>query len=515
MGIREARVGADGTYLLAVDGGTESLRAAVVTPTGNVLAKASASYATHYPAPGWAEQAPADWWHGLGKAVRTAVAQAGIAPAAIAGLSLDTTSCTVVLMDAQGRAVRPALLWMDVRASAEARQASASTSPALAVNGAGANAVSAEWLWPKLLWLKRHEPANLDAAALVGEYQEYMTYNLTGLLRGSLMTAAARWHYNAERPGYPRQLITELGLEDMLAKLPHAVLAMGVPIGELTPAAAAHLGLPQHVLVVQGGADAYTGALGMGVDRPARLGLITGSSHLLVGLSDQPRHTPGVFGTYRDALIPGLHMAEGGQASTGAVVAWYRNLLGGAVSYERLNAEAAEVPPGADGLVVLDHFQGNRNPYTDPDSRGLIAGLGLHHTRGHIYRAILEGIALGTELIRERMAASGLDAEAIAVCGGATNAELWLQLHADILGRPLQVPRVTDGPILGCAILAAVGCGLYRDTHSAVAAMVSFARTIAPRPAIHRQYQELVPLYRDLYPAMADIHRRRSSAAQA
>ena len=184
-------------------------------------------------------------------------------------------------------------------------------------------------------------------------------------------------------------------------------LDLGQLVGGLSKRAAEHLGLPRELPVVQGGADAFIGMVGLGVVRPGSLAFITGSSHLQLGLSATPFHGTGIWGTYADALLPGLYAAEGGQTSTGSVVNWLKNIYGGP-DYVELNRAAAELPPGSEGLIVQEHFQGNRTPHTDPQSRGAIHGLTLKHGRAHLFRAAIEGIVWSHSVL-ESKTSSGPD----------------------------------------------------------------------------------------------------------
>jgi ribulose kinase len=279
------------------------------------------------------------------------------------------------------------------------------------------------------------------------------------------------------------------------------VIAPGAPVGPLTAEAADHLGLPRTVLVVQGGADAMIGMIGLGVTEPGQLALITGSSHLHLGLCRGPFHAPGLFGSYPDAVYPGLELYEGGQTSTGSTIAWLRRLLA-EKDLSVLNAEAAALPPGADGLLVLDHFQGNRTPHTDAHSRGALVGLSLAHGAAHLFRAVIEGICFGTRAIFDTMAQAGLEIRDLRACGGATNSDLWLQIHADTSGLPVSVPGFTDAPALGSAIAAATGVGRFRSLQEGVQAMTRVARTIEPRPESRRRYDEIYRRYVELYPAL-------------
>ena len=259
---------------------------------------------------------------------------------------------------------------------------------------------------PKALWIRQNEPEIFSRATTICEYQDYINMKLTGRRVASINNAAARWHYDRGRGGVPQSLLNALDMGELADKWPAEMLDLGEPVGELTDAAAQHTGLPTGLRVVQGGADAFIGMIGLGVVRPGSLALITGSSHLQLGLSDIPFNGTGIWGTYSDALLPGSHAVEGGQTSTGSVVNWLKKLYG-VEDYDQLNKEARQLPPGCEGLVIQEHFQGNRTPHTDPGSRGAIHGLSLKHGRAHLFRAAIEGIAFGSELIFETMRSHG------------------------------------------------------------------------------------------------------------
>ena len=432
-------------YVIGVDGGTESIRAGVFDLSGNPLAFASVTYPTNFPIPGWAEQNPEDWWNALGGAVRRAVIDANVGKQEILGICLDTTCCSVVALDGAGNPLRPALIWMDMRSAPQTEQVLATADPALQVNSNGGGPVSAEWMIPKSLWIQQEEPEIFENAETVCEFQDYLNFHLTGKRVASINNVSVRWHYGPGWGGWARSMVESLGMSELLKKWPAIVLRLGEEIGGLTSNAAAHLDLPEGVPVLQGGADAFIGMIGLGVVNPGSLAFITGSSHLHLGLSPQAFHGQGIWGTYADAVIPGLHVVEGGQTSTGSVVSWIRRTLG-SPSYEELNHEAAELEPGSEGVVIQEHFQGNRTPHTDPLSRGVISGLTLKHGRGHLFRAALEGIAFGTELILETMRNNGFAAETV-VLAEATRSDLWLQIHADVSNLPLTLTKVPDAQL--------------------------------------------------------------------
>ncbi len=493
------------TYLLTADGGTESLRVRIYDATGRAHASVAVPYETRFLPGARAEQDPEDWWRAFVAATRRAIAEGVIDPAAIAAIAMATTCCSVVALGPDGRALRPSIIWMDVRASAEAADVLATGDGALVVNSAGAGPVSAEWMIPKALWIARHEPELFAAATTICEYQDFMTLRLTGERAASLNNASVRWHYSAARGGWPVGMLAALGIPELVDKWPARVVPPGEVVGTLRAGAAAELGLPPSVRLVQGGADALIGIIGLGVARPGQLALITGSSHLQFGVADRPLHAPGIWGTYADAVYPGRHILEGGQTSTGSIIAWLGRLTGG-LDLPEMNRKAALLPPGAEGLLVQDHFQGNRTPHTDALSRGAITGLTLAHGPEHVFRAIMEGIGFGTRLILDAMAAAGYRAEEMTVGGGATASDLWLQIHADTAGVPVTVPAAPDAPSIGAAVLAGVGAGLFADIDAGIAAMVRPGRRIEPRADNVAAYGEIYARYRALYPALKGVH---------
>lgn len=493
------------SYFLTADGGTESLRARIYDLQGNCLGSKAVPYTTHFSPGARAEQNPEDWWTALVEATHGAISAAGIDAGQIEAIAYATTCCTVAALDAEGRALRPALLWMDVRANTEADAVLSTGDSALKINGGGRGPVSAEWMIPKALWIKRNEPEIFDAAHTICEYQDFLTLRLTGERAASLDNAGLRWHYSSRDGGWARGILRSLDIEALVDKWPARVVPPGEVVGTLTQAAALALGLKPSVKVVQGGADALIGMIGLGVVRPGQLALITGSSHLQFGVTEAPLHAPGVWGSYPDIVYPGRWIVEGGQTSTGSIINWLRRLSNNSMDLATLNAKAELLEPGADGLIVQDHFQGNRTPYTDPLSRGAIVGLTLAHEQHHIFRAIMEGIGFGTRAILEAFRAAGYASTEMTIGGGASASPLWLQIHADTSGLPVCVPASPDAPSTGSAVLAAYGAGHFSSIDEGVAAMVRPGISIEPRVREAALYNEIYDRYRALYPALKAV----------
>lgn len=500
------------SYFLTADGGTESLRARVYDLSGHCLGSVAVPYQTHFSAGARAEQNPDDWWSSFVSASRQAIAEAGIAPSAVEAITLATTSCTVVALDRDGTPLRPAIIWMDVRANREADYVLATGDGALISNGGGLGPVSAEWMIPKALWIARNEPALFDKAHTICEYQDFMTLRLTGERAASLNNMTLRWHYQTDRGGLPLTLLDVLGISALADKWPQRIVPPGGVIGTLCSKAAGELGLSPSTKVVQGGADALIGMIGLGVAKPGQLALITGSSHLQFGVTETAVHAPGVWGTYRDCVYPGRYIIEGGQTSTGSIIAWLGRLMNGTMDLDELNRKAADLEPGSDGVIVQDHFQGNRTPYTDALSRGAIIGLTLAHEPHHIFRAIMEGIGFGTRCILDSMADAGYRGTEITIGGGAGASDLWLQIHADTAGLPVCLPQSRDAPSVGAAVLAAHGAGHFASIDDGIAAMVKPGRRIEPRSREMALYNDLYEQYRALYPALRAVRGAKGAA---
>ena len=504
---------AEAPYLVGIDFGTGGVRVGIFDREGFPVIFEAAEFATHHPRPGQAEQDPDDWWSSLVTAMRAALAGSGVSADEIAGISLDATASTVMAVDAQDRPLRPAIMWMDVRASDQARRIEETGDRALKYCGFGA--VSAEWGVPKAMWLKENEPQTYESAKRICDCADWVIARLTGEWAGSINIAAAKFFHDRDEGGYPESLYGAVGIDDVLEKFPQPVLDLGVVVGGLRTEVAQELGLKPETPVAEGAIDAHAGALGLGVVEPGVLALITGSSHVMIAQAAEPIHGQGFWGAYTDAMVPEQYTVEAGQVSTGTVVAWFKNhFAGDAVEearrrgvdpYDVLTELARDVPVGSDGLVVLDYFQGNRSPHTDPLARGVIWGLSLSHGPGHVFRAIIEGICYGTEDIFRTMRGHNFQPRLNVVSGGPTKSELWMQLHADVSNVPISFTRVGEAPVLGSAMLAAVGAGIYPDVHAAAERMVHTERTIEPDPARHEEYAFWVDRYIETYPQMKDL----------
>jgi FGGY-family pentulose kinase len=494
---------------LGLDIGTQSVRAALFDPSGTCTAYATSPLDTFHPKPGWAEQDASQWWQAARTAVPEVLVKAGATAADVAGIGLDCTACTVLPCRADGTPVRRALLWMDQRSVREAEAISATGDPTLRyVSGT----VSPEWMLPKALWLKRHEPAVYEQAERLVECTDWFMYRLTGEWTLSLNHVTVKWSYARPDGGWSQELLRRVGLDDLPQKWPARIVPLGKGEGRLSAAAASELGLRPGTPVAQGGIDAYLGMLGLGAVGAGDLALIMGSSTCHLAMSAGGLFGSGMLGCYPDAVVEGLYTLEGGQTSTGSILNWYRQHFAGNEDaearrtghnvYEVLDAKAAAVPPGCEGLVCLDYWQGNRCPLKDPRARGVLWGLTLSHGPGHVFRSIYEATAFGTRHILDDLEAHGFTARRLFAGGGGAKSRLWVQIHADVLGRPIYLPRDSEACALGSALVAAVHSGHYANLDEAARRMVQIAGVVEPREENKRAYDSYYEKYKATYPAL-------------
>ncbi|HSB82760.1 MAG TPA: FGGY-family carbohydrate kinase [Candidatus Methylomirabilis sp.] len=501
------------TYLIGLDVGTQSVRSCLFDLDGGVVASASRPLRTIFPKPAWAEQDPEEWWRGAVETLKEILQVSKVNPREIAALSYDCTACTVVALTEEGKALRPALLWMDERAHVEAEEVSATAHDLLKYCG---GRVSPQWMISKGRWLERHDAAAFERARWIVEETDFFTYRLTGRMTASLDNATAKWNYVRPLGGWPVDFLRAAKAERLATKWPTQVLPVGRSLGRIHEAVAREVGLSPETVVAQGGIDAHAGEIALGAVGAGDLALIMGSSTCHMAQSKNPVFAS-IWGPYPDALVEGMFTLEGGQTASGSIIQWLVEHFGAEAVrqaksrsldvYAYLDGLAESVPPGSEGLLVLDYFQGNRTPYKDPLARGTVIGLTLKHTLPHLYRAVYEGVCFGTRQILEDMATHGFRLEQIYAGGGGAKSRLWTQIQADVLGCPIHLPRDTETMALGAAIWAGLGAGLFQDYRNAIGRMVHIEQALSPDPKRHAAYEGLYRRYVDLYPAVrATMH---------
>ena len=487
-------------HYLGIDVGTTAVKALVVDERGAVVGEAESPLEVSVPKPGWAEQDPSGWWQGTVDAVRAACAAAGVRSVEAIGLSGQMHSS--VLLDGSDTVLRPAILWNDVRTTAQCRFIT-ETIGKTGLRRLVGNPALEGFTAPKLLWVRDEEPRLFDRARTVLLPKDYVRLLMTGEKATEPSDAAGTLLFDIRRGRWSDEMLAALHLDP--AMLP-SVLGSASATGRLSPAAAEALGLRSGTPIVGGGADNAAAAVGSGVVGQGAMQTSIGTSGAVVAPIGRPRVDPGMRIHSFNHAVPDTWYLMGVVLSAGAALAWFRRAQAGpegtAPAYDELIAEAAGTPPGADGLTFLPYLTGERTPHADSNARGVFAGLHAGHERGHMVRAVLEGVTFALRDSLELMRRLRVDArEAVAVGGGARSAA-WRQMQADVLGVPVVTVGPSGGAPYGAAVLAATGSGGFTSVEEACRAWIRPLDRIEPDPDAAESYGLAYERYRKLYPRL-------------
>lgn len=485
-------------YFLGLDVGTSGVKALAVDARGRVLAAAFQNLSLQTPRPGWAEQHPEAWWR-AGLACLQALARdrrlRGSRPLAL-GLSGQMHSS--VFLDAQGRVIRPALLWCDGRTTSQCRAITAKVGEA-GLRRLVANPALEGFTLPKLCWLRDHEPAAYRRLAKLLLAKDYLRYRLSGALATDYSDAAGTLMLDVAGRRWSRPLLKALRLDPAL--LPDLGESSAV-LSRLSPAAARLTGLPAGLPIAGGGADNACGAVGVGAVAPGTAVASWGTSGTVLAPTAKPVVDPGLRAHTFCAAVPGQWYVMGVTLSAGAAFAWYRDRLRDGADSLTLNAEAARSEPGARGLSWLPYLQGERTPHRDAGARGALAGLSLAHGPADVSRAVLEGVCFGLRDALEVLKGLRLPLRSLLLTGGGARSPFLRRLQADIYGLPVRTVDKEEGPAFGAALLAMAAVGAHPGVAAACAATLRRSAPLRPSARAHRAYAEPYRRYRALYPAL-------------
>ena len=473
--------------VLGIDVGTSSSKGVLARPDGAVVATAERPHGLSLPRPGWAEHdAEGVWWADFRALCHELV---GRADGPIEAVCTSGIGPCLLPADAAGRPLRPAILYgIDTRATREIAELAERYGERRVLARCG-SPLTSQAIGPKLAWLRRHEPAVWERSSRWFMASSYLVHRLTG--------EYVLDHHSASQSDPLYDLAAGHFIDEWAEEiapgltLPRLLWPPDVA-GEVTAAAAEETGLPRGTPVAAGTVDAWAEALSVGVREPDEAMLMYGSTIFIVQVLREFAAHPKLWGTV--GLFPGTRCLAAGMATSGSLTSWFRDIAGDP-SIEELVRAAGDVARGADGLLVLPYFAGERTPLFDPKARGTICGLTLRHGRDHIYRALLEGTAYGVRHNLEAMEEAAERSGRLVAVGGGTRAGLWTQIVSDVTGRSQELPRYTMGASYGGALLAAMAAGLAdRD-----AVWNEPASTVEPDPAAASLYDELYGLYRELY----------------
>jgi xylulokinase len=470
---------------VGLDVGTSGVKALAVTETGEVVASAEEEYPLHIPRAGWAEQDPEDWWRATERALERLGADD------VAGIGLSGQMHGLVALDASDRVIRPAILWNDGRTAAECEEIEARVGFERLVELTGNRALTG-FTAPKLLWLRRHEPDSYARIAHVLLPKDYVRLRLCGEHAIDVADASGTLLFDVARRRWSDEVVAALELDP--AWLPPALESP-----EVSGRTAG--GIP----VAAGAGDQAAGALGVGVVQPGPLSIAMGTSGVVFTALDAYAHDPQARVHAFCHAVPGTWHAMGVMLSAAGSLRWLRDVAAAGTGFAELVAEAEPWEPGAEGLTFLPYLAGERTPHADPDARGAFTGLSLHHDRGALVRAVLEGVAFGLRDSLDLVAELGARAELGRVSGGGARSELWLRIVASVLELPLERVAVEEGAAYGAALLGGIAGGVWSDAREAVDACVRPRGTVEPVSAWIEPYREARERFRALYPAVRSV----------
>lgn len=499
------------SYLLGIDIGTSGTKTICIAPDGKILSVASATYPCAAPRPLWSEQNPEDWWNAVVKTVREAVSKAGVPASEVKAIGLSGQMHGSVFFDANDAVIRPAILWNDQRTAKECAEIESAVGGRSNLIQMVANPAMTGFTAPKILWLRNNEPENYEKMKSCLLPKDAIRFWLTGEKATEVSDASGTLLLDIKNRRWSQELLDALHLDSSI--LPRVYESEDVT-GKLTPSAAAELGLTTDCVVVGGAGDCAAGAVGNGIVRTGALSTSLGTSGVAFVHSDTVKIDPlGRAHTFCHAVRGAWHMM-GVTLSAAGSLQWFRNALcqefkaqvesaGGDV-YDALTSEASAVPTGSDGLFFLPYLSGERTPHADPDARGCFIGLTLAHGRGHMARAVMEGVCYSLRESIDIFRGLNVPISEIRASGGGAKSAFWRQMQADVFNCKTVTLNSEEGPAYGVALLAAVGAGEYSSVQEACDATITRATELEPRAEVVAQYDARFEVYKKLYRSLKD-----------
>ena len=493
-------------YCIGIDVGTSGTKTLLMDQTGLVLKTATAEYPMSQPKNGWAEQASELWWDAAVETLSKVLA--GVNAADVVSVGLSGQMHGLVLLDENDAVLRPAILWCDQRTGAEVDDLNRIIGKDRILE-ITANPALTGFTAAKILWVQKHEPELWSKVKKILLPKDYVRLKLTGTYATDVSDGSGMQLMHIAGRCWSQEILDKLGIrEDQLGRLVESPEITGT----VTPEASRLTGLPQTAVVVGGAGDNAASAVGTGVVVDGAAFLTVGTSGVLFGHTKQMHLDPGGRVHTMCAAVPGEFHIMGVTQGAGLSLQWLRNQCcagemaeaaeKGIDPYDLTNAEAAQIPIGADKLLFLPYLMGERTPHLDPNCRGVFFGLSNIHTRAHLIRAVMEGVSYSLRDCQEIFKAMGAAPEQVILCGGGAKSPLWKQMLCDIYGVPFATVTETSGGAYGAAILGAVGAGLYQSVPAACKAIIRIGQMSQPDLTANAEYSKYYRFYTTLYPAM-------------
>ena len=498
-------------YIIGIDLGTSGTKTVLFAQDGTVVAAASREYPMAQPRNGWAEQNPEDWWQATAETLREVMQSSCVAPEEVAALGISGQMHGLVMLDADGEVLRPAILWCDQRTGQECEEITDLVGRERLIE-ITANPALTGFTASKIMWVKKHEPEIFAQCKHILLPKDYLRYRLSGDFATEMSDASGMQLLDVSNRCWSQEILDKLGIDPAwLGKLYESPEITGT----VYPTAARATGLSPNTLIVGGAGDNAAAAVGTGVVAEGQAFTTIGTSGVVYAHTGKPVIDPGGRVHTFCCAVPGAWHVMGVTQGAGLSLQWFRNQFcepqteqaahAGTSVYQLLDEMAGGVPIGAEKLLYLPYLMGERTPHLDPDCRGAFFGLSAIHTRAHCLRAILEGVSYSLYDCLLVLAEMGIRPETMLATGGGGKSALWRQMFCDVFDIPVQTAVSGEGPALGAAVLAAVGAGLYPSVPAACEAMVK--RNVGkqmPLPENTEAYRAVHRCYRNLYPALKE-----------
>jgi xylulokinase len=495
-------------YVVGIDVGTGGTRAVIMAEDGSIAGSATEEHEPFAsPKMGWAEQRPENWWRAAGLAVRKALAAGKLKGEQVACVGFSGQMHGAVMLDSSDVPVRPALIWCDVRTEKQCHEINQRIG-AKRIIELTCNPALPNFTVTKFLWTRENEPDNWNRVRSVMLPKDYVRFRLTGERATDVADASGTLMLDVARRQWSSEVLSTLEIDRALLPALHESPEI---CGAVSSAGSEATGLLKGTPVVAGAGDQAAGATGMGIVAPGAVSATIGTSGVVFAATDRPALDPqGRLHTFCHAVPDRWHVMGVTQAA-GLSLRWFRDQLGagnvndGRDPYERLTAEAAAVPAGSDGLLWAPYLMGERTPYLDPNARGALVGLTASHTRGHVIRAILEGVAFSLKDTFTIFAEMNVPVRNIRLGGGGARSSLWRQIQADAYGHEVEIVEAEEGAAYGAAILAGVGAKIWPSVDVACGSVVRVSERVRPIAENVRTMQASYAAYRRIYPAMKSV----------
>ncbi|HLZ51223.1 MAG TPA: xylulokinase [Candidatus Acidoferrum sp.] len=501
--------------VLGIDVGTSGTRAVVLDEQGVILASGTEEHANFAsPEPGWAEQDPRDWWRAGAIAVRKALQASGVAAESIAAVGFSGQMHGAVLLDENDEVIRPALIWCDQRTDAQSKELERNLGLDRLIQ-LTCNPPLTNFTLTKLLWVRENEPKNWQRVRKIMLPKDYVRLRLTGESAIDVADASGTLLLDVANRRWSNEVLGKTGID---AKLLPKLFESQEICGKISQAGASATGLRPGTPVVAGAGDQAAGAVGMGITRAGVVSATIGTSGVVFAATDRPSlDSKGRLHTFCHA-IPGRWHVMGVTQAAGLSLRWFRDRFGagpedGRDPYERLSAEAATVSAGCEGAFWAPYLMGERTPHLDPFARAAFVGLSASHTRAHLIRAVLEGVAFSLKDTFTIFEEIHVPVERIRLGGGGARSPLWQQIQADVYAHEVEILKAEEGAAYGAAILAGVGSGCWKSVDEACDATVRVAKRVSPVRESSGIMQAGYQTYRRIYPALHSIFAQKKSSS--